>query len=49
MRLILASLLWHFDIEQVGDGWRWEELKNWILWEKRPLNVKIEVRRQASV
>ncbi|KAL8693924.1 MAG: hypothetical protein Q9218_001338 [Villophora microphyllina] len=44
MRLILARLFWHFDLEAEGDPSRWEEQKSWILWEKRPLNVRIKIR-----
>lgn len=44
MRLILAHLLWTFDFEAEDKGWRWEDQKTWILWEKRPLNVKISLR-----
>ncbi|KAI4086368.1 MAG: hypothetical protein LQ344_007593 [Seirophora lacunosa] len=49
MRLILARLLWTFDVvasRVEGDGWRWEEQKTWILWEKRPLEV--EIRRRGG-
>ena len=44
MRLILAYLLWHFDFETEGKAWRWEDQKTWILWEKKPLNVRIRER-----
>lgn len=44
MRLILARLLWTFDISQSGEGWQWEEQKTWILWEKKPLDVEIKRR-----
>ncbi|MCJ1403437.1 hypothetical protein MMC11_006660 [Xylographa trunciseda] len=42
MRLILAHLLWAFDLEvPKGEGQEvlrnWEEQKSWILWEKVPL------------
>ena len=45
MRLILAHLLWAFDLkapdgETVGG---WEEQKSWILWEKAPLRVKLRI------
>lgn len=44
MRLILAHLLWAFDIEAEGPIDRWEDQKTWILWEKRPLNVRLRCR-----
>ena len=46
MRLILAHLLWHFDFETEDKAWRWEDQKTWILWEKKPLNVKISIRNE---
>ncbi|MCJ1380793.1 hypothetical protein MMC17_003902 [Xylographa soralifera] len=50
MRLILAHLLWEFDLEipdgeTVGD---WEEQKSWILWQKVPLRVKLIIRRATG-
>ena len=44
MRLILSHLLWTFDIEAEGEIPIWEEQKSWILWEKRPLYVRLNVR-----
>jgi len=46
MRLILARLLWHFDIEREGRAWEWEEQKTWILWEKR--GVVVGMKRRAE-
>jgi hypothetical protein len=43
MRLILAHLLWHFDSEAVDKAWKWESQKTWILWEKKPLLVRIKI------
>lgn len=46
MRLILARLLWHFDFqtEEEHPG-GWEQQKSWILWEKRPLNIRVKSRK----
>lgn len=44
MRLILAHLLWRFDLQAADEKWRWEEQRTWILWEKRPLKVRVRVR-----
>lgn len=42
MRLILAKMLWHYDLEldeaKTGD---WLDQKAWGLWEKKPLYVRI--------
>ena len=46
MGLVLARLLWSFDIEQVGRRWEWEEQKTWILWEKR--GVFVNMKRRAA-
>jgi hypothetical protein len=42
MRLILARLLWNFEIELDERSRRWlDELKIFVLWEKKPLFVKL--------
>ncbi|KAI9665160.1 MAG: hypothetical protein M1831_002170 [Alyxoria varia] len=48
MRLILARLLWAFDLEvpEREDVERWENQKSWILWEKRPLRVRVRARER---
>ncbi|KAH7093788.1 benzoate 4-monooxygenase cytochrome P450 [Paraphoma chrysanthemicola] len=47
MRLIMARLLWNFDIALAdeNDRWDWGEQKTYILWDKKPLEVKL---RRAS-
>ena len=45
MRLILARLFWHFDFERYGEVSPWTDQKSWILWEKRPLSVRLKVRQ----
>lgn len=40
MRLILASLVWNFDFRAVpGKRLRWEELRTFLLVEKKPVFV----------
>ena len=43
MRLVIAKLLWHFDLElnaeRTGD---WFEQKAWGMWERPPLYVKLK-------
>ena len=43
LRLILARLLWAFDIEatEVGKRVRWEDQRTWMLWEKLPFEIRI--------
>ena len=45
MRLILARLLFAFDIElaDAADVWDWGTQKTFIFWEKKPLNVRLSV------
>jgi cytochrome P450 len=45
MRLILSKLLFTFDFEAVqGEIFRWEELRTFLLVEKRPIYVRIKPR-----
>ncbi|KAK5123311.1 hypothetical protein LTR85_002742 [Meristemomyces frigidus] len=48
MRLILAKVLWHFDLtldeERTGD---WFDQKAWLLWFKKPLYVKLSAAKRA--
>lgn len=42
MRLILAKLLWNYDLELCPETGDWAEQKVFILWEKRPLFVELK-------
>lgn len=45
MRIILAKLLWHFDLFGLTEeSERWNEQRVFILWEKGPLMVKMRER-----
>jgi cytochrome P450 len=50
MRLILAKLLFEFDFRYIhGKQLQWEELRTFLLVEKRPLEVRVSsVRNQAA-
>ncbi|KAK7219651.1 hypothetical protein V2G26_007654 [Clonostachys chloroleuca] len=41
MRLILARLLWKFDLELMPESREWDQQKIWSLWSKGELNVKL--------
>lgn len=41
MRLILARLLWNFDLELMPESRNWKDQKIYTLWEKGALNVKL--------
>ena len=48
MRLIIALLVWNFDLE-LGEGMDgWEKQKIFGLWEKPPLKVHIRKREQKE-
>ncbi|CAI6339310.1 unnamed protein product [Periconia digitata] len=40
MRIILATVLWHFDLELCEESNSWSDQKSYILWEKPELMVK---------
>jgi hypothetical protein len=43
MRLILARLLWNFDLELDERSVSWAQgMKMYLLWEKAPLYVKLK-------
>lgn len=44
MRLILARLVWAFDIEGSGEALRWEDLRTFLLVEKKPIMVRVHDR-----
>ena len=41
IQLILAKLLWNYDITREGPDGDWEDQKTFMIWEKRPLEVKL--------
>ncbi|OCK74435.1 benzoate 4-monooxygenase cytochrome P450 [Lepidopterella palustris CBS 459.81] len=47
MRLLLARLLWEFDIGICEESKNWEVQKTYMLWEKPPLIVKLTPRSGA--
>jgi cytochrome P450 len=44
MRLILARVLWNFDLELCDQSQEWYKQKSYILWEKPPLICKLKQR-----
>jgi hypothetical protein len=45
MRLVLASLLWHYDFEFCPESEGWLNQEVYILWDKKPLMVKLKSAR----
>jgi hypothetical protein len=44
MRLILAQVLWNFDLELMPESTDWSHQKVYAIWEKSPLYVKLKPR-----
>jgi hypothetical protein len=45
MKFVLAKLLWNFDFELCKESEKWAETqKVFVLWEKRPLMVRLRKR-----
>ena len=45
MRLILARLIWNFDLELVDESEDWVHQRVFILWEKKGMGVKVLSRK----
>jgi hypothetical protein len=39
MRLVLARILWNFDMELVDEKIKWTDHLSYVLWDKPPLYV----------
>lgn len=50
IRLIMAKLLWSFDIEAVVEKEKvvWEELKVYVFYDKKPVWVRMKVREDSE-
>lgn len=42
MRLVMADVLWHFDLELDPKCTNWLDQKTYILWQKPALWVKVK-------
>ncbi|KAL4796818.1 cytochrome P450 [Aspergillus venezuelensis] len=50
LRLILAKLVWSFELETVkGEEIKWEELRTFLLIERKPVNVRLTLRAGGLV
>lgn len=45
MRLVVAKLVWTFDVESTGKSLKWDELRTFLLVEKKPLELRLKVRK----
>ncbi|PVI05781.1 cytochrome P450 [Periconia macrospinosa] len=45
MRIILATVLWHFDLELCPESNAWMEQETYVFWEKPPLWIKAKIVR----
>jgi hypothetical protein len=44
MRLVLATIIWHFDLELCEESDGWLNQKVFAIWQKGPLIVKLKQR-----
>lgn len=44
MRVIMACVMWNFDLELCPESKNWKDQKSHFLWEKGPLMCKIKNR-----
>ena len=49
MRLILSRILWNFDLELAEPNDDWTNQKIFVIWQKKPLNVKVTLRKNWNV
>ena len=49
MRLILARIIWNFDVELLPESQGWDQQKVFVLWLKNPLFVKLKAREGGAV
>lgn len=40
MRMVLAKVFWHFDVELCSGMERWLDQKSYLTWQKGPLMVR---------
>lgn len=41
MRMVLAKVLWHFDLELCAGMEGWLDQKSYLTWEKGPLMMRV--------
>lgn len=46
MQLVLAKLIWAFDMETTGKSPKWAELRTFLLVEKKPLELRLWARKR---
>ncbi|GME43669.1 Cytochrome p450 [Neofusicoccum parvum] len=48
VRIILAMMLWSFDMELCEESFNWADQKSWTLWDKPKLMVRIKPRNHCQ-
>jgi hypothetical protein len=46
LRLLIANLFWHYDVEMTPKNPDWANQRNFLTWEKKPLMVKLSPARE---
>lgn len=42
MRIVIAQVLYHFDLELMPESKNWLDQKVYLVWEKNPLVVRLK-------
>lgn len=42
---MIARILWTFDVEEYGERLDWTSLKTFMIIQKRPVNIRLRVRK----
>ena len=48
MRLILARILWSFDMQLAPESHAWDDQESWIQWDKKPLMVNLSLVKRSE-
>ena len=49
IRLVLAKLIWNFDLELADNSDKWiDKAKSFLMWEKTPLPIHLTLRNKEQ-
>lgn len=48
MRIILARVLWNFDLELCEESYKWTDQKLWVLYSDKPLMCRLKLREEMK-
>lgn len=44
MKLVMAKMIWNFDMELIDEDEKWDDQPIWLVYEKKPLMVRLTPR-----